>query len=549
MRGSAIATSVLALALLAAPAAAQPRGDDDSAALVEDGRRALKAGDYGAAGKALDQALALNPRRIEAYVLRAAVFAAKGEPTRGVAIMRKARALAPDNDDVAIALGTQLVLAGEAAEGVPLLEAAAVRVPERYEPHALLGHHYADAERWRDAALALEAYQRTRPAALAGEDDRHALDLAEAYLRTRRAPAALTLYEGVVRRHPTWMSARLGQAWALAAIDCGKARPVLRRLAADPKAPATVALVDGQCALATGAAADALTLARRYLTAEPRSAAGLALVGEAEAARGDLTAARAALTEARGLEPDRARYAVRLARVLRAAGDHAAAVAELEPITVAPDSVDYRGYWLELGEALVAVGRGPAMLDRLQAALATAPDDAELGTMVGGAQLAAGDHAAAAATLERALANVADGGGALTRARLSAALLAIGEAALARGDAAAAEPALVRADAVASGPAVWRALGAVRLARGDAAGAVEVLGRAAPATADVVTLILAGRAQAARGDVAAARAALAQAVTALLVAVECDRCTPAAFAAQLADLAVTTPWRTRAGPG
>ena len=125
MRGSAIATSVLALALLAAPAAAQPRGDDDSAALVEDGRRALKAGDYGAAGKALDQALALNPRRIEAYVLRAAVFAAKGEPTRGVAIMRKARALAPDNDDVAIALGTQLVLAGEAAEGVPLLEAAA----------------------------------------------------------------------------------------------------------------------------------------------------------------------------------------------------------------------------------------------------------------------------------------------------------------------------------------------------------------------------------------------------------------------------------------
>jgi hypothetical protein len=38
-------------------------------------------------------------------------------------------------------------------------------------------------------------------------------------------------------------------------------------------------------------------------------------------------------------------------------------------------------------------------------------------------------------------------------------------------------------------------------------------------------------------------------LTALLVAVECDRCTPAAFAAQLADLAVTTPWRTRAGPG
>jgi tetratricopeptide (TPR) repeat protein len=511
MRGSAIATSLLALALAAAPAVAQPRGDDDSAALVEDGRRALKAGDYGAAGKALDQALALNPRRIEAYVLRAAVFAAKGEPTRGVAIMRKARALAPDNDDVAIALGTQLMLAGEAGEAVPLLEAAAARVPERYEPHALLGHHYADHERWRDAAAALEAYQRTRPATLAAQDDRHALDLAEAYLRTRRAPAALALYDGVVARHPTWMNARLGQAWTLAAIDCARARPALRRLAADPAAPPTVALVDGQCALATGATGDALAQARRYLAVEPRSAAGLALIGEAEAARGDLAAARAALTEARGLEPARARYAVRLAKVLRAAGDHAAAVAELEPLVVAPDAVDYRGYWVELGEALVAVGRGPAMLDRLQAALATAPDDAALGTMVGGAQLAAGDHAAAAATLERALAADPAGATALTRSRLAAALLAIGEAALARGDVAAAEPALVRADAVASGPAVWRALGAARLARGDAAGAVEVLGRATPATADVVTLILVGRAQAARGDVGAARTALTQA--------------------------------------
>ncbi|MBK7197113.1 MAG: hypothetical protein IPH80_32035 [Myxococcales bacterium] len=164
--------------------------------------------------------------------------------------------------------------------------------------------------------------------------------------------------------------------------------------------------------------------------------------------------------------------------MLRAAGDHAAALAELEPITVAPDSVDYRGYWLELGEALLAVGRGPAMLDRLQAALATAPDDAEL-AMVGGAQLAAGDHAgAAAATLERALAPTSpDGGGADPRPP-SAALVAIGERALRRGDAAAAEPALVRADAVASGPAVWRGLGAVRLARGDAAGAAELLARA-----------------------------------------------------------------------
>jgi len=509
MRGSAIATSVLAaVCALAVPATAQPRGDDESAALVEAGRRALKAGSLGDAGKALDQALALNPRRIEAYVLRAAVYAARGEPAKGVALMRKARELAPDNDEVAIALGAQLMLAGDTDEGVPLLEAAAARTPDRFEAHALLGHHYADHARWAAAVTELEAYARTRPASLAGEDDRHALDRAEGYLRTRRAKEARELFAGIAGRHPTWMSARLGLAWSAAAVDCRAARPLLASLAKEPTAPTTVLLVDGQCALALGDAGAAQSLARRYLEGEPNSAPGLALRGEAEAARGDLAAARASLEQARTLEPTRARYAVRLARVLRAAGDDAAAIALLEPMTVAADSLDYRSYWIEFGEALIAVGRAPGAIDRLTAAAATAPDDPGLGTMLGGAQFAAGDAQAAVTSLERAL---AAGGGDRTRTRLAAALVTIGDAALARGDVAAAEPVLVRADAVASSPAVWRGLGMVRLSRGDAAGAVEVLGRAPIEDADLVTLVLLGRAQAARGDVAAGRIALARA--------------------------------------
>jgi tetratricopeptide (TPR) repeat protein len=198
MRGSAIATSVLAaVCALAVPATAQPRGDDESAALVEAGRRALKAGSLGDAGKALDQALALNPRRIEAYVLRAAVYAARGEPAKGVALMRKARELAPDNDEVAIALGAQLMLAGDTDEGVPLLEAAAARTPDRFEAHALLGHHYADHARWAAAVTELEAYARTRPASLAarGRSPR---------ARSRRGVSAHAAREGgprAVRRH------------------------------------------------------------------------------------------------------------------------------------------------------------------------------------------------------------------------------------------------------------------------------------------------------------------------------------------------------------
>src|SRR4051812_6325129 len=91
-----VSVSVCALALLSASALAQPnKGEDDSAALVEEGRAALRAHHLDDAAKALDQALALNPRRVEAYVLRSAVFAARKQYADGVALMRRAQALAP----------------------------------------------------------------------------------------------------------------------------------------------------------------------------------------------------------------------------------------------------------------------------------------------------------------------------------------------------------------------------------------------------------------------------------------------------------------------
>src|SRR5688572_26365822 len=132
MRASAIVISALLLAVAPAWAQRPNQGEDESAELVAEGRGALRDGDYDGAAKALDQAIALNPRRMEAYALRAAVHSAKGENARGVALMRKARDLAPDNVDVLAALGTQLVLAGELDEGVPLLEQVVAKAPAQY---------------------------------------------------------------------------------------------------------------------------------------------------------------------------------------------------------------------------------------------------------------------------------------------------------------------------------------------------------------------------------------------------------------------------------
>lgn len=521
MRASAtVARVVLAVALAvgvgaglaagARPAWAQrpTQVEDESAALVDEGRRALRAGDLGGAARALDQALALNPRRLEAYGLRAAVHAARGEHARGVALMRKARELAPDNVDVLEALGTQLVLAGELGEGVPLLEQVVGRAPDKYGAQVLLGHHYADVARWGEAATALEAYFRTRPAELSKEDDRHRLDLAEAYLRTYRPREARELYAGLVARHRDWMSARLGLAWSVAALDCREARPLLVELSGVASAPIEVLLVRGQCALELGDPAEALRLARSYLgAAQTATAAGHALLGEAEAARGNLSAARASLERARTIEPGRRRFAVRLARVLRLGKDPAAALAELDGIgPPAPAGAD-RTYWLELGEALLDAGRAAEVEARVAPALAAFAESAELRTVVGDAALRRGDAASAATHLAVAMRAPTP----RARRLLSQALLAVAVAKLDGGDVAGAAADLERAAEVDGTPPVWRNLGLCAYLLGDLERAHGALTRAAEARPDAPTLILLGRVRAARGD-AAARESLARAI-------------------------------------
>ncbi|HVV84970.1 MAG TPA: tetratricopeptide repeat protein [Kofleriaceae bacterium] len=577
MRGSGIATRLarLAAALAAAAivvgggasgarptvrsASAQPKGEDESAELVTVGRQALQAGKLDAAAKALDQAIALNPRRIEAYALRAAVHAAKGEHERGVALMRRARELAPDSLDVLVALGTQLMLAGQVDEGAPLLEGVVARDPSRYEAHALLGHYYADHEQWAQAVTSLEAYRRSRPAALAGEDDRHALDLAEAYLRTRRASDARTLYAGLAERHPSWTTARMGLAWATAAIDCKAARPLLATLDSGPEAPPEVWLVDGQCALALGDVKDALREAHRYVDgAGTASAAGYALLGEAEAARDDLAAARAALGKARAMEPGRRRYAVRLAHVLRLGGDASGALAELDAIAAPSPIESDPAYWVERGEALLALGRANVAVTQLAPAAAALGGDVELLTVIGDASLQAGDAPGAVGYLEAAMKASASAPPPTSRTArtLSAALVVVGERAIGGGDLPAAEAALARADQVAGTAAVWRDLGLVRLSDGAPEAAEGLLAKAVAADQDPVSAILLGRARAARGDEAGARAAFDQAAQravgprAIDVAVErasfeLAHGQPAAAVDVLA--AVPAPLRTMAG--
>jgi tetratricopeptide (TPR) repeat protein len=302
----------------------------------------------------------------------------------------------------------------------------------------------------------------------------------------------------------------MGLAWSLAAIDCRQARPVLAELSRRADAPIEVLLVRGQCALELGGPGEALRMARTYLDeAKMASAAGHALLGEAEAARGNLKAARASLEQARTLEPGRRRYVVRLARVLRLGKDPGAALVELEGVGApAPVSAD-RTYWIELGEALLDAGKTSDVASRLAPAAEAFPDSPELALVLGDAALRGGDAAGASAKLEIAMRAPTP----RARKLLVQALLAVAVTRLDGGDVAGAAVALTRADEVEGTPAVWRNLGLCSYLLGDLGKAQQLLARAAAADPSAPTLVLLGRVKAARGD-ATARETLAQAVTA-----------------------------------
>lgn len=500
-----VRAALVVLALVAGTAYAQRpgQGEDDSAALVDEGRAALRRGDLAGAAKALDQAIALNPRRVEAYVLRSAVHAAKKEYAKGIELMRRAQELAPNDEEVLTALGSQLVLSGDAAAGIPLLAQVVAKHPDRYDAQLLLGHHFHGTGKWPDAITAFEAYFTHRPRELAKEDARHRIDLADAYLRFRQPAKALALFREAAAARKTDLRARIGVAWATAAVDCRKARPLLKELEPIAETYPDVWLVDGQCALALGDIAGGLALGRRYLDKAPKSlAAGHALVGEAQAARGNLAEARRELATAANLEPARRRWTVRLAVVLHRAGDHDEALATLEKLGPPSTPAIDPDWWTALGEALLAKGEAAAAVTRLQPVIPELPADPAVRAVFGAAQLRTGEAEAAVATLTEA---ERLGGTQRSRKLLVEALVAVALAKLPK-EPAEAEALLARAEQLDTlSPVVLRDLGIARLALDRPADAIAVLDRAAKIDGAAMTTMLGARARALTGDVTGAR--------------------------------------------
>ena len=199
------------------PALAQSAQDEQSQLLVSEAKRALAQKDYERAGSLLDRALREAPRRLDLYILRASIHGITGNHDAAIALLERARELAPTSSGVLAALGIQLIQTGRAPEGVPLLERIVAAEPSRYAAQVVLGHHYAKHREWSQAVKAFAAYFAHRPSALAGEDPQHRLAYANATLRSGDPRTARTYYQKLLASDKRNELARLGVGWASSA--------------------------------------------------------------------------------------------------------------------------------------------------------------------------------------------------------------------------------------------------------------------------------------------------------------------------------------------
>jgi tetratricopeptide (TPR) repeat protein len=486
MRGVAAVLSAAMMLAVAPPAAiAQRDQDEESQLLVEEAKRALGKKDYKRAGELLDKALVVSPRRIDLYILRASIYGIVGQHPSAVALLERARRLAPDNAGVQTALGIQLVQSGRAGEGVPLLEKMVAADPGRYDAQVVLGHQYARQAAWSESAKAFDAYFSHRPKALAGEDAIHRLDHAGATLRSGDAQTALVLYQQVLTVDKQDEMARLGIAWATAAMSCKKAMPVLDGIADLEAKYAEVSLVRGRCALLLNRVDEALARAERYRKAAPDSVLGWALLGDVRAAQRNWKEAEIAFGRAAEKEPSDAVIAFKLGRAERMLGKFAAAA---ERLRAAGPPRNFEDDWtLEYGENLLALKQSSALRDHMAPWITSHEDNATGQFLYGSALYFLGENAVAVPHLDKGV----QGGEPRAARTLVDALNVLAVAAVRRNELDDALKLLNQAEAAGGGALTARNLGAVLVAKGDTDRAITVLKKGAD---DAATLHLLARA-------------------------------------------------------
>ena len=305
------------------PSQAQPAEDEETSLLVDEARRAIGSRDYSRAGRLLDQAIRVNPRRIDAYVLRATVHGAlQGARQGGGGRAARPRARARPTSTSSPRSASSWCWPARPTRACRSSRAVVAKPPRATRPRSCSATTTCASAAGRRRP-AFEAYFEHRPRR---SPARTRCTASTRPTRTCAPGKADKSRATSTRRSSTATSknemARLGVAWSTAVLDCGEAMQALTggrrsrgqvRRGVDRRA---------RCALTLGNLDAALDGAERYRARRP-DAGGWALLGDIRAAKGNLKGAETAFTEAVNRDPKSPLYALKLARAERLLGKHA----------------------------------------------------------------------------------------------------------------------------------------------------------------------------------------------------------------------------------
>ena len=405
------------LALSPSTASAQGRAgsETEEEAILKKAEEHFQNGDYDSAADLYDQAIKLDPNRVEAFVKRASLYFRERKYDQAIELLTRAEKLSVSDLSVKTALGLTLYESGQRERGLGYLEEVARQRPETHGAQFQLGKHYARIDPKR-ASQALEQYFRFRPEEDKRNDWEAQLLLGTAYYLGGNLTEARKLLEKAQDSRPRDNQVRLTlgtvliaqQKWAEGAAQY---EPLQSDI---PRRPA-VAFNLATCYLHLGRRDEARKLAQTYQSLRPDDPRGSILLAQIEQSgdkEADLREAIRRYEEAQSLQKknpsqnSKVNVSASIGRVYLKLGDSARASAAAEAALsdlssksgsegASIDEIQLLAISLEarlqqMNQGKVGPGAGPSGIQNMADKLAQlAPSDAKVLALAGSGSYAA----------------------------------------------------------------------------------------------------------------------------------------------------------------
>ena len=263
----------------------------DASVQTRTGSLLFLAGRHADARKRAEQALAVDPNRVDALVLHANALAGMSDLDGALSEMERAQQLEPTSGVLAN-LGLLRVARKEPEQAEEAFKRAVAAAPKTATPHLALAHYYWAAGRLPEAERTFEAALAVEPA-----NGLALRALALFYVSTNRPAAA----EPYLKRRAE--AGRIQERIELASYYLGMGRAddatrVLEALSQVPGAWAVARTRLAFVALARGDAAGALSTANAVLAREPQYVEAMVVKAKAQVARKEWDAALTTLAAA-----------------------------------------------------------------------------------------------------------------------------------------------------------------------------------------------------------------------------------------------------------